>query len=376
MGDADDPVDDPVPRDSVSSSGAETITQSNQFCPPERGLEPLVIDPAVDAPSQGAFSGRTSRRMEVIPFTRSTAHRTSLALFTLAHLSDPHLGPVPTPRWGELLNKRLTGYLNWRRKRRFIHSMERLEQLVDDLAARCPAHISCTGDLLNIGLAGEFAAARAFLQRLGAPEDVSFVPGNHDAYVQEALALIPDVFGPYMTSDTGRFEGYPFVRLRGPVALIGLSSGVPTLPFSARGTLGHEQRQRLRQILHFLGSQNLARVIMIHHPPHEGGAGFGRGLTDAAGFESVLEREGAELVLHGHNHVTSVAHLAGPSGAIPVVGVASASASGGTADHQAGYHLFDFDMTEQGIGITARQVRFDVNGKTENPLDLTRPSQG
>ncbi len=297
-------------------------------------------------------------------------HRILSALFTLAHLSDPHLGPIPAPSWRDLLNKRLTGYLNWRRKRQFIHNMDVLDRLVADLVARKPAHISCTGDLLNIGLASECPKARAFLARLGAPEDVSFVPGNHDAYVADSVPRITEFFAPYMTSDTGRFEGYPFVRLRGPIALIGLCSGVPTLPFSARGTLGREQRQRLEQILRFLGSQNLARVIMIHHPPHEGGARFGRGLTDAIGFESVLEREGAELVLHGHNHVTSVAHLKGPKGTIPVVGVPSASANGGTPSHTAGYHLFDFDMTEQGIGITARQIGFGAQGMTESPLDL------
>jgi 3',5'-cyclic AMP phosphodiesterase CpdA len=291
-------------------------------------------------------------------------------LFTLAHLSDPHLGPIPAPLWRDLLNKRLTGYLNWRRKRQFIHNMDVLDALLADLAARKPAHISCTGDLLNIGLASECDKALSVMARLGAPEDVSLVPGNHDAYVADSLRTFIEHFSPYMTSDTGRFEGFPFVRLRGPIALIGLSSGVPTLPFSARGTLGREQRQRLEQILRFLGTQQLARVIMIHHPPHEGGAGFGRGLTDAIGFESALEREGAELVIHGHNHVTSVAHLQGPKGKIPVVGVPSASASGGTPSHQAGYHLFDFDMTEQGIGLSARQISFGATGASETPLDL------
>ena len=291
-------------------------------------------------------------------------------MFTLAHLSDPHLGPIPAPAWRELLNKRFTGYLNWKRKRRFIHNMDVLDALVADLAARKPAHISCTGDLLNIGLASECPLAHALLARLGAPDDVSLVPGNHDAYVAESVRLFTRQFAPYMTSDAGRFEGFPFVRLRGPIALIGLSSGVPTLPFSARGTLGREQRQRLEQILRVLGSQNLARVIMIHHPPHEGGAGFGRGLTDAVGFESALEREGAELVIHGHNHVTSVAHLKGPRGLIPVVGVPSASAAGGTPSHRAGYHLFDFDMTEQGISVSARQIAFGEQGVNESPLDL------
>ena len=38
--------------------------------------------------------------------------------FLLAHLSDPHLAPLPKPHWSQLLNKRVTGYINWQRKRR------------------------------------------------------------------------------------------------------------------------------------------------------------------------------------------------------------------------------------------------------------------
>ena len=36
-------------------------------------------------------------------------------MFTLAHLSDPHLAPLPAPRWSELIGKRVTGYINWQR---------------------------------------------------------------------------------------------------------------------------------------------------------------------------------------------------------------------------------------------------------------------
>jgi len=40
-----------------------------------------------------------------------------MAAFTLAHLSDPHLPPLPEPRASELAGKRVFGYLNWRRNR-------------------------------------------------------------------------------------------------------------------------------------------------------------------------------------------------------------------------------------------------------------------
>ncbi len=38
-------------------------------------------------------------------------------MFVLAHLSDPHLGPLPRARMRELASKRMLGFVNWRRGR-------------------------------------------------------------------------------------------------------------------------------------------------------------------------------------------------------------------------------------------------------------------
>src|SRR5262245_42522871 len=98
-------------------------------------------------------------------------------MFVLAHLSDPHLSPLPRPRWSELAGKRATGYLNWRRNRRLVHRSDVLARVVADLKAQAPDHIAVTGDLVNIALAGEFVPAHAWLAALGAPRDVTLVPG-------------------------------------------------------------------------------------------------------------------------------------------------------------------------------------------------------
>ena len=45
----------------------------------------------------------------------------AVTAFTLAHLSDPHLAPLPQPRATELLGKRALGYVNWVRNRH-LHS--------------------------------------------------------------------------------------------------------------------------------------------------------------------------------------------------------------------------------------------------------------
>jgi 3',5'-cyclic AMP phosphodiesterase CpdA len=104
-------------------------------------------------------------------------------MFVLAHISDPHLGPLPRGRWRELAGKRALGFLNYQLRRRHEHKMEVLDELLADLHAQKPDHIAVTGDLVNLALPDEFPAAAAFLARVGPPDRVSFVPGNHDAYV-------------------------------------------------------------------------------------------------------------------------------------------------------------------------------------------------
>jgi len=110
-------------------------------------------------------------------------------MLTLAHLSDPHLAPLPEPRWSELIGKRVTGYVNWQRKRRFIHDPAVLSAVAADVRAQAPDHIAVTGDVANISLPAEFRRGRDWLESLGSAQDVTFVPGNHDIYVREASAL-------------------------------------------------------------------------------------------------------------------------------------------------------------------------------------------
>jgi 3',5'-cyclic AMP phosphodiesterase CpdA len=275
-------------------------------------------------------------------------------MFRIAHLTDPHVGPLPRPLLRELLNKRLTGYFNWHRGRQAIHDMELLAALVADIKAQAPDHIACTGDVCNIGLASEWPTSRVFMHGLGAPEAVSFVPGNHDAYVPGSLEGLLRAINAYACGDAQAEAAFPYLRRRGPVALVGLSSAVPTLPFVASGRLGRRQMRAAAELLAELGRDpHCFRLVMIHHPPHVGGAQAGRNLTDAPAFEAMIGRVGAELIVHGHNHVGSLAHLSGPRGPVPVVGAPSASARGGTLTHKAGYHLFTIGQDETGFFLTA-----------------------
>ena len=115
------------------------------------------------------------------------------------------------------------------------------------------------------------------------------------------------------------------MRRRGALAIVGVSSAVPTMPVSAAGRVGEEQCGRLREILAGLAAERLFRVLLIHHPPAPGRSGRLRRLLDGPAFRAVLAASGAELVLHGHDHHATIMAVPGPHGPIPVVGAASAS---------------------------------------------------
>jgi 3',5'-cyclic AMP phosphodiesterase CpdA len=283
--------------------------------------------------------------------------------FLLAHLSDSHIGPLPRPRLLDLAGKRLTGYVNW--KRRFhIHSMGVLGQILADIAGHKPDHTAMTGDILNIGLPEEFPVARKWLETLGPAQDVSFVPGNHDAYVRSAVTRIRETFAPWCSNDGEAHSSFPYLRVRGEVALIGLSSAIPTAPLLASGNIGPQQRAAFEKLLVQTAGQGLCRVVMIHHPPWVGGASFGRGLRDARQFEEIIARHGVELVIHGHNHRLMVKKLNGAEREAPVVGVASASAVPGSPRHRAAWHLYSIERAGNSWRIEGRVRGFGENSES------------
>ena len=276
-------------------------------------------------------------------------------MFRLAHLSDPHIGPLPTPLWRELIGKRATGYINWQRGRSRAHDMDALSLLVADMRAQDPDHVAMTGDICNIGLPAEFPLAAQWLRSLGSPSDVSLAPGNHDTYLRSSLTHMTRELSPWMRGDDGA-QDFPYLRRRDGVAIIGLCSGVPTLPFVASGKLGRGQLARLEGILR--ETRGEIRVVLLHHPPVDGGGGI-RNLGDHRALAEILLREGAELVLHGNSHAMSHKALPGPQGPIPVLGICSASSIGRNPRRRAGYYLIDIDAKNRRLVISARQLGAD-----------------
>jgi 3',5'-cyclic AMP phosphodiesterase CpdA len=280
--------------------------------------------------------------------------------FTIAHITDPHLSPAPMPGFADLRLKRVMGFINWKRGRARLNDMGMLARLVADLRAQRPDHVAVTGDLVNIGMPIEFRRAALWLETLGDPADVSFVPGNHDAYVHAAMPLLEATFAPWTAGDAPLGAAtYPYLRVRRGVAMIGLSSGVPTGPLMATGKLGKTQLAAFAQLLSETGAKGLARVVLIHHPPIAGVTPPLRGLSDAAAFERIVRDYGAEAILHGHTHKQAVRSLPSRAartigGAVPVLGAPSAAAAARDPRYRAAYHLVAFDREGERWRVSAR----------------------
>lgn len=264
-------------------------------------------------------------------------------IVTLAHLSDVHLGPLPHGSiFSDFKAKRLIGGASWLFRRRTKHLRTIADAARASILAEAPDHIALTGDLINIAGKTEFVQGAKWLQEFASPERLSFVPGNHDTYVDLPHEHGLRNFVPWMQSDRPKLGDplFPYLRLRRNVALIGVNSGCPQSLTMAGGTLGQQQLQDLSHQLETLGQQGFYRVVMIHHPPLPNLAIARKALTDAAALHDILKQQGAELVLHGHNHTTMLNWLDTKSGPCPVIGVPSASMKADGKHEAAAWNMY------------------------------------
>lgn len=271
----------------------------------------------------------------------------------IAHLSDLHLlsleGAVPY----RLFNKRITGYLNLRFHRKSVHKPFAVQAAAREIRRLGIDHVAITGDLSNLALEGEFELVRRFLEDdLGLPpEQVSLIPGNHDAYTGGAhrSRRFARTFERYLKSDLPDFtgdSGFPFVHLRGPVALIGLSTALPRPPLVASGAIGRAQLDALARLLEHPDVKGRTPVLLQHHPIHNPASLAKRtleGLSDAAEEAHLLRRVRRGLVLHGHLHRRVHRKLATEGGSLDAVGATSASLLHESDERMAGFNVYEVD---------------------------------
>ena len=215
--------------------------------------------------------------------------------------------------------------------------MELLAVLVADIHAQKPDHITCTGDTCNIGLPDEWETSRVFLEGLGDPVPRHLRAGQSRCLCAR-LARGPPARrsrpGPGAT--TAARAVFPYLRRYGPHRHHRPVLGHPDP--SLRGVAAGSGRSR-RKAVEADPRRSRARSGLLPDRPHPSPAACRRGGAGPQShrcrrFEKMIGRVGAELVLHGHNHVGSLAHLDGPRGPMPVIGAPSASARERHADPQ------------------------------------------
>lgn len=301
--------------------------------------------------------------------------------FRLAHISDIHLGPLPKVKRRELISKRITGYINWHRNRAGRMDDGSLDLLLQDLKGVSPDHIAITGDLVNLALDAEIELSTKWLETVGPPDVVSVVPGNHDTYVPGALAKINKAWKPFMQGDDAvSGNPFPYLRVRRNVAIVGANSGRASLPFMATGSFREKQAMETAHLLKQAEKDGLFRVVLIHHPPFRGATAPHKRLIGASRFLRMIEECGAELILHGHTHISSFEWIDGPNGRVPVIGVPSASHRPSIQDEMrdpnsdtesARYNMFDISGDPGGWRCDFREFGF-ASDTTREVTELTK----
>lgn len=297
-----------------------------------------------------------------MPHTRPAEPRTprTARAVTLAHLSDPHLPPPPV-RWRDALNKRALSLLSWKKHRRHVHLAATCAAIVEDIARNDVDAILISGDLTNFGTPDEFALAADWLKQL--PATAMVIPGNHDCMIRQPAEKGLLQWKPWSAAS------YPYARIHDGVAVIGVNSGVPTPPFMAYGRVGRRQLARLETLLTQLGDAGLCRVVMIHHPPRRGLVTWRKSLHDYRAFARVLEKTGAEIVLHGHSHDATLTHIPGTD--IPLLGVASASLMDKREHRQACWNQLSIHPQDDGWAI--HMFRHRPDGRITEKASWVRP---
>ena len=187
---------------------------------------------------------------------------------TIAHLSDLHFGR---------------------------HDETAAERLLADISQTKPNIVVVTGDLTQRARRRQFAAARAFLERL--PRPVIVIPGNHDVPLYDIVERFVGRLARYRRYICAELQ--PFFA-DDEIALLGLNTA-RSAAFS-NGRISYRQAAAIKSVFAQVPANRL-RILAIHHPlavPVAAGdlAPVGR----AAMARRAMTEAGVRLVLSGHYH--------------------------------------------------------------------------
>ncbi|HEU5061247.1 MAG TPA: metallophosphoesterase [Kofleriaceae bacterium] len=273
----------------------------------------------------------------------------------VAHCSDLHLLSLAGARALDFVNKRWIGGLNLLANRGRHHHPELFEAMVADFNRSAIDHVVVTGDITNLAFEEEFRFARRYFDAIElGPAHVTVLPGNHDAYVARGAEYFAEHFEAYHRPDPDWMwpddERWPVVRVRGDLAIVAVSTSLATPWFTAYGRIGAAQLDRLRAALSDPRLEGRFRLVAIHHPPAGPCArSVVRGLRDRDAFAAVIAEVGAELVIHGHEHLDLREELPGPDGAaVAVRGIQSGTYEAGNLQRRARYRIYELSTPTAG----------------------------
>jgi 3',5'-cyclic AMP phosphodiesterase CpdA len=219
---------------------------------------------------------------------------------TLVHLSDLHFGRID-PRLVDPL-------------RRAVVALE-------------PDLVAISGDFTQRARRSQFAAARAFIESLGATTLV--VPGNHDIPFYNLLARFATPLARYREYISGDLE--PEYRDE-EMIVVGVNTARSLT--IGEGRISEHQVDRVLQRLASVPPPVL-RVIVTHHPfDLPPGVDARRLLGRSAMAMARLAKANADLFLSGHLHISHVSHavdryeIAGHSALIVQAGTVSTRGRG------------------------------------------------
>lgn len=223
-------------------------------------------------------------------------------MLRIAHVSDVHVLEMRPP--GGASYGMDVRFLSFGRR---LDAQARVKKLVRaiDRAMRCADHVVVTGDLTESGSDGQFEAlALALATAAIAPERLTLVPGNHDAYT-DGGAWTRALAGPLRPyAPTAAMEPGKVVDL-GKAVLFPMDVSFPQPIARAAGLLTETAARKLDARLSDDSLAKKPQVVVQHHPPHPRiirAWDWVDGLRGGDRMLHMLTRHRRMHVLHGHLH--------------------------------------------------------------------------
>lgn len=183
-------------------------------------------------------------------------------------------------------------------------------------------HLVITGDLTEDGKAGQFEEVARVLAESGiAPEKVTLIPGNHDAYDDPRSweRALEGPLRPYAETSGGAIGK---VIDLGELAILPISTSVHQHWSSSWGQIENAELAALDDRAGDSGLQKKTLLVAQHHPPHShrfAPLQWLDGLRENARLLKLLARRKALQVLHGHMHLPTT-RMIGSEGVFRVFG--------------------------------------------------------